>query len=89
MEVPDADPNAPDAGAAGEAELLRSDPFGDGTEVAFVADFANRIYLGPSKDGTQFFRMVYDGSATTRVNMSFPGDGDNLNGSSPPYGGIG
>jgi hypothetical protein len=85
----DADPNPPDASQAVEVELVRADPIGDGTPVAFIAHFANRVYVGPSSDGTSLMRLTYDGSGRTGIDMSFPGDANHTNSSTPPYPGIG
>ncbi len=87
----DADPNAPDAdpSALVEVLLLSSDPFGDGTAVSFIADYDDRLYLGPSANGTKLMRMYYDASNSDPVFMSFPKADAHENSQDGPYLGIG
>ena len=64
---------------------VSTDPFGDGTPFSYVFAYANRVWLGPSADGTRGVRMSYDGSNPEVVQYRFQRDpsGD-ANAASPP-----
>src|SRR4051812_4774398 len=54
------------------------DPFSDGTSFAYVFSYANRIYVGPGKDGASAVRMNADGTAPEPVHFGFVADVGNV-----------
>jgi hypothetical protein len=71
--------------------VLASDPFLDGTPFAFVTGLAGRVYVGPSRAGTQLLRMQPDGSAPERLTLSLTRDsvGHPAANGAPPYHSLG
>lgn len=58
----------------GNAGLVSPDPFADGTSFSYVFAYSNRVYLGPSKDGTRAVRMNPDGTGLETVQLAFVTD---------------
>ena len=75
-----------------ETLLVAGDPFGDGTEFAYVAGYRGRVYLGPSRTGDRAVRVLPDGSGLESLDFSFAADtigNRSTNASTPPYRSIG
>jgi hypothetical protein len=53
---------------------VATDPFADGTGFAYVFAYANRVWLGPSADGTRSVRMSYDGTSPEAVQYALQTD---------------
>ncbi len=77
-------------------EIFEAPPFGDGTAFAFLVDYAGKIYLGPTRDGSGAVRVNPDGSAPESISFAFePEVGEHVNSCdlpptcTPPYPSIG
>jgi hypothetical protein len=75
-----------------ETALVAGDPFGDGTEFAYVTGYRGRVYLGPSRTGDHAVRVLPDGSDLETLAFSIAADtigNRTSNPSAPPYRSIG
>jgi hypothetical protein len=73
-------------------ELMRTDPFKDGSAFAQVFSYGGRLVLGPNRSGTKAVRVDPMGAADSDFSFSFPKDtsGNSSQNNSPPrYSSIG
>jgi hypothetical protein len=68
-----------------DAAPVAQDPFADGTGFSYVFAYANRVYLGPSADGTRAVRVNPDGTGAETVRFGFVPDPAGVdNAATPP-----
>ncbi|HUJ59766.1 MAG TPA: hypothetical protein VLX92_14780, partial [Kofleriaceae bacterium] len=76
-----------------EADLVATDPFGDGSKFAFVAGYEGELMLGPNDAGTEAEQMFSDGTGAATLDFAFAPDttGGNTmqNTSAAPYPALG
>ncbi|MCA9669595.1 MAG: hypothetical protein KC503_28565 [Myxococcales bacterium] len=74
-------------------ELLRRNPFGDGTAFAYIFPHGGWLFLGPSQDGATARSMSTDGAILNTVKLTFVrdpgGGGQSSNKAQSPYPSIG
>ncbi|MCA9670750.1 MAG: hypothetical protein KC503_34375 [Myxococcales bacterium] len=73
-------------------QLVRSDPFGDGTPFLFVFEHGGDLYVGPRKDGHGAVRSKADGANATKVDFALPADttgNTSANLATPPFPSVG
>ncbi|HEX8436446.1 hypothetical protein, partial [Archangium sp.] len=75
-----------------ELELMRTDPFKDGSAFAQIFPYGDRLVLGPNRSGTKAVRVDPAGTADSELSFSFPKDtsgNSSQNASAPRYSSIG
>ncbi|MBW2734924.1 MAG: hypothetical protein JRH20_21275, partial [Deltaproteobacteria bacterium] len=91
-DMPQLDTPSPDLAPSGSVVMALLEPLGANTNFAFVLKYDDKIYLGPTHDGTGAVRANADGSNPEAITFSFAKDtvGSQHKNSSPgPYPSIG